>query len=149
MHGAQSRLGGAEVEARAGHPQGRCLVFAQHLVLRRQAGQALPGHADDGHLAAERLVQVLAQAGRFVGVQMDEAVQHDDLGRQSVLAQQLHHARECAQVQRAPHGRVDRGEAQDVGLRRFSGVPVVAGGGGDGRLRALELNRHDEFHAAV
>ncbi|HEY8880717.1 MAG TPA: hypothetical protein VIN03_24310 [Roseateles sp.] len=146
MHRTQPGLGRTDVDARAGHDQRPRLVFPHQLELRRQARLARLRGADDGRPAAQGLKQVLAQARRLVGIQMDETIDEDELGLQLVLAQQLHHAGQLAQVEFPPCRLLDMGDVRAVDLRRFGRIPGIKSDRSGLRLRAVEMNGNGEFH---
>ncbi len=91
---------------------------------------------------------MLARARRFVSVEVNEAVEEDEFGRQRMLAQLLHHAMHLAQIGLAARGLLDLGDVGDKAAGGFGRVPGVEGDGRRAGLRAVEVNGDGEFHAA-
>jgi len=61
----------------------------------------------------------------------------------------LHHARQFSQVKFTANSRLDMADARDVSLGRFRSIPGVESRSSSMRLRAFEMNSHDEFHAGL
>ena len=92
MHRAQPGLGSTQVDADASDDEWPGFGFAGDFKLHGGVGACSFRDADDGAVPAQRVVQMAAEAGGFVGIEVNKTVDHEQLRLKGVLAQQLQEA---------------------------------------------------------